>query len=64
MAGPHLAVYLTLVETAAALLKNEQDPDLKDNYVWTRLSRTVGKRHGEVVELLFEKDTDLESEDN
>jgi hypothetical protein len=55
--GAHLAAYFGLGETMAALLKDGQDPDIKNTYGQTPLSWAARKGHKAVVELLLTKDS-------
>jgi ankyrin repeat protein len=63
MTGVHFAAYFGLREAMITLLKNGHDPDSKDNYGRTPLSRAVENGHQTVVKLLLEKGAELESKD-
>src|SRR4029077_7060032 len=47
--GMHLAAYFGLVELAAALLKGQHDPELKDENGWTPLYPAAENGHEAVV---------------
>jgi hypothetical protein len=64
MTGVHVAGVFGLKEKMAFLFKNRHDPDSKDSYGRTPLSRAAENGHGAVVKLLREKGAKLESKDN
>jgi ankyrin repeat protein len=64
MTGVHVAGVFGLKEKMAFLFKNRHDPDSKDSYGRTPLSRAAENGHEAVAKLLLEKGAELESSDD